>query len=88
MLVCWVESGEWVGAGLPLEISGHMGAKLRATAAQGVMGKSGSRGHNDAISQVSKVEQKDMRGRKESNTKSKYVECFLGPVVIQRMTSG
>ena len=50
MLVFWVESGEWVGAGLPLEISGHMGAKLRAAAAQGVIGKIGSSGHDDALS--------------------------------------
>lgn len=80
-------SGEWVGAGFPLKRSGrcgrHMGSKLRATAAQRVMGKSGSRGHDDAIRRVSKVQQKDMRGQKESSTE-KLLKCFLGPVVILR----
>lgn len=55
----------------------HVGTKLTATAAQRVMGMSGSRGHDDAASQVSEVQQKVMRGQKGNNRK--VSEMFPGP---------
>lgn len=70
-----------MGAGLPLRISGrcgrhmiestlHVGPKLRATHAQRVKGTSGSRGHDDAVNQDSKVQQKVMRGERGLTQKS------------------
>lgn len=48
----------------------HVGPKLRATPAQRVKGTSGSRGHDDAVNQVSKVQQKVMRGERGLTQKS------------------
>lgn len=59
----------------------HMGPKLRAAPAQRVKGMSGSRGHDDAVNQVPKVQQKVMRGERGLTEKS--LKCFLGPVVIR-----
>lgn len=81
ILVCSVESKEWVGAGLPLRISGrcgrhmrestlHVGPKLRATPAQRVKGMNGSRGHDDAVNKVPKVQQKVMRSERGLTQKS------------------
>lgn len=70
----WVPAcppGSQVAAGRQMrEAMIHVGTKLSATAAQRVMDMSGSPGHDDTGSQVSKVQKSHERSRRELTQKS------------------